>query len=211
MPRKYRTPAPQSRNRYLEQQAAYAEAAIVTEGEPATGDPPEYWAAWIQAAQGKAAEAVIEWGRRIAVAHAAYSAQPQQWGRTWDDWCQQNLQIGKRYADQLRLIGENLGGTDSRILPAATHQLTSLAKLRQVAPDVFEQAVASGAISPGMSRADARALVAEVAPPSPAAPRRRSPLVSLQVEPQVAELVRERAQQEGLSVSHLLLELLAKP
>ena len=42
---------------------------------------PDEWAEYCNAARGKAVEAIIEWGNRIQEAHAAYKAEPQEWGR----------------------------------------------------------------------------------------------------------------------------------
>ena len=139
---------------------------VVPEGDRS----PDEWADWCNEPRGRAVESILEWGRRIQSAHDAYRAQPQRWGQTWDDWCQQRLSIGKRSADRLRTISRNLGHTVSQILPTDQQALYSLARLRQADPDAFERAVGNGTIRPDMDRREAQQLLkAETGPAVPTA------------------------------------------
>ena len=151
---------------FTEMAGVEAPAFIAPEGDRS----PDEWADWCNEPRGKAVENILEWGRRIQATHAAYKAQPQRWGQTWEDWCQESLGIGKRYADQLRAIGVNLGDTVSHVLPADARSLYSLARFRQQSPDAFERAVGNGTIRPDMDRREAQQLLkAETGPTVPPA------------------------------------------
>jgi hypothetical protein len=190
------------RNHGLQQAEQLRQDGDITTVAPLPSAPAYEWADYCNQAKGKAAGALIEWGRRIQEAHDAYRAQGQSWGRTWEDWCQENLGIGRGFANQLRLIGENLAVTNCQILPAATDQLTTLARIRRDAPEVFDAAVADGRINPAMDRAAARALLVETrpAPPAPKAPRTRS----IRLTSELVELLEQRAQERGLTLVELL-------
>lgn len=142
----------------------HAQQALASDTMPAVDASPDEWATYCNAAKGRAAEAVIEWGQRVSLAHAAYKQEPQRWGRTWDDWCQQNLGIKRSFANKLVGIGEhlfagNLFRTAKQILPADTETLYALARLNRDAPAAFEAAVASGTITPQLTREQAQTLL----------------------------------------------------
>jgi hypothetical protein len=183
----------------------YAEGSAQQEAIPLPSAPEHEWADYCNRARGKAAGAMIEWGRRIQEAHEAYKAQGQSWGRTWEDWCRDNLGIGKSFSNQLRVIGENLAISNGQILPAATDQLVMLARVRRDAPEVFDAAVAQGLVHPGMTRDEAKLLLAEARPSQPKAtgkPRLRS----IKLTAELVELLEQKAQQQGLSLVELLEE-----
>ncbi len=176
---------------------------------PAPDASPDAWATYCNDARGKAAAAIVEWGRRISLAHDAYRVQPQRWGRTWEDWCRDNLGIGRSYANQLRVIGENLGTTGTQILPAAKEQLHALARLRQQHPDAFETAVAAGSITPQLTREQAQDLL-KAAKAGPAAvpvsppPFRRVAGVTLEADQ--AKKLEAIAATRGTTPAQLLAE-----
>lgn len=179
---------------------------------PAADASPDDWAAYCNAARGRAAAAVIEWGRRIGAAHAAYRAQGQSWGRTWEAWCREHLGIGKGFADQLRLIGENLPVTDCQILPGSTHQLTTLARLKRDHPAAFVAARESGAIGPQLTREQAQALLrdAQVQPALPAAEAPAPPpfrrVAGVTLEAALADKLEAIATARGTTPAQLLAE-----
>ena len=97
---------------------------------------PDEWASYCNAARGKAVEAIIEWGNRIQEAHAAYKAEPQQWGKRWDVWCKEKLGSGEAHLRQISCVSQNFRGnaTDIQSLPADSTSLYALARLKRDAP-----------------------------------------------------------------------------
>jgi len=122
---------------------------------------PDEWASYCNAARGKAVEAIIEWGRRIQEAHAAYKLQPQRWGKRWDEWCKEALGNSQQHLARIEEVSKNLtlSKCDISKLPTQTDSLYALARLRRDAPEAFEQAIEDGIIRPDMNRAEAKELL----------------------------------------------------
>jgi hypothetical protein len=126
---------------------------------------PTEWASYVREAQGKAVASIIETGKRLREAHVAYKGEPQRWGTLrWNKWAME-LGYSQSTVSHYEIIAQNFSNTVTKILerlPAAWGTLYMLAQMRRDAPKVFNAALASGRISPEMTRAQAEELVAEI-------------------------------------------------
>lgn len=186
-------------------------------GEPTVGADPTHWAAWIQEAQGEAIESVIELGRRLWLARAAHGQEPQRWGRRWEDWCEEFLGIKRSFAFKLVSIWDGLGEENlfrgvKHVLPADTEVLYGLARLRKEKPDAFDVEVEAGTIKPDLNRAGISNLLDRYYPDRVAKREARKPSArSLRVDAGIAELLEQRANARGQTISELLMEFLQAP
>lgn len=209
--------AQRERLKKRQQQAAIrAEESITTyrrsdiASEPPADASPEVWAEYINDAQGRAVEALLEWGRRIGLAHEAYALQPQRWGRTWEDWCRERLGISRATADRLKAIAANLAHNVSDILPSDQQALYFLARLRRDAPTSFEEAVQEARIHPGLTRQEAQALLLHAQLPSrvPLRPPAFRRVANCSLEVPLAEKLEAIARSQGKTPARLRDEIL---
>lgn len=202
-------------NRHLASQAAYELASVVADEAPSDDAQPEEWAEYVQKAYGKAAAAIIEVGKRINMAHAAYMAQGQTWGRTWEEWCQTNLGYRATNAYKRMKIAENLCRTATDILPPDTESLYALARINEKAPEAFSVLVNSGRIHPTMTREQVKTITVEAIPVTDKqqaeSPKKPPKTRSLRVDAGIAELLEQRANARGQTISELLMEFLQAP
>ena len=185
----------------------FQEDATLTTAAPGQEAPATEWASYVNEARGRAVESIIEWGNRIRLAHDAYRAQGQSWGRTWEDWCQQNLGVGRSMVSRLETIAENLLIGNQQILPPNTDSLYALARVRRDAPGVFEARLAAGDIHPEMTREEVRTILVQAIPVTPkpqSSPPRRSR--SLSLDPDLLTRLEAIAREQGLTVPKLLDE-----
>ena len=210
------TPSPEQQAKQLAQDSGAV--VPVDEPTPAAHASPETWASYVNTARGQAAAAIVEWGRRISLAHDAYRAQPQRWGRTWEDWCQTNLGISKAHAHKLTSIGRHLHEGNSshavkRILPADIATLYGLARVRRDAPDVFDAAIANGTITPELTRHQALALLKATQPSSlarmlsPTSPPPFRRVAGLTLESNQVEKLEAIAASRGMTPAQVLSEV----
>jgi 16S rRNA G966 N2-methylase RsmD len=122
---------------------------------------PKQWAEYIKEALGGGVTAIIETGQRLAQAHEAYRREPQQWGRTWENWCKTEFGLSAPSVSQYETIAENLFDTVKAVrqkLPQSWGSLYSLAMLRQADAGFFDAAVADGRINPEITREQIKTL-----------------------------------------------------
>jgi hypothetical protein len=203
--------SPQDAQRQAEQ---IRDDSTITTVVPRSDADPQVWADYCNQARGQAAAAVVEWGRRIQQAHDAYSVHAQRWGRSWEQWCQDNLGITRRHADKMKAIygafgktDENSGLSKTGILPPQTDCLYALAVLHQSHPDQFEVAVAQGRINPAMKRREVEQLRQELLPPKAERPP-RPPKTVVPVPADVLARLTQIAQRDNQLVEKVVLAAL---
>lgn len=194
----------QSRVGTLQQLEHNRENSEIQLPSPKYYDSPELWAEWVNAAQGRAVSAFIEWGSRIEQAHIAYTAQGRSWGRSWGSWTMEHLKISGSYADRLIRVSRNLRSVTPGILPRSFDNLLMLAKVREADERLFDDYVERGLINPDMTRKEVGELYCQARGEEPPAAKPKA----LKLNQELSRTLERLAQQQGTDPMELLERLL---
>ena len=121
-------------------------------------------------AAGSIVDAIIVKGTRIAAFHAAYKANAQRWGRTWEDACVEGIGASETTCSKYETIAKNPLRTAKDILPSSLDSLYYLTRAARADPEGFQAAVVAGVVKPNMTRPRAAALAKRAEGKKPSKP-----------------------------------------